>query len=140
MMSIVVGLVVAAVIFLVPFTVYKLTKANRKEMAEAQLCRFLFPEGDEQKDEVVDKLMSMTSNKYSRDDMLDYYIKIKGLQLVDLMAYSNDRVSKYLMQPTRIHLDYSEVVLFYEEFLNYSQPKGVNASGAMYSSGERSEA
>lgn len=125
-------LAVAALIFLVPYAVYRLTKTRRNERAEALLCKFLFPEGDEQLNETVDKLMSMTSNKYSREDVLDYYIKIKGLQLVDLMAYSNDRVSKYLMQPTRIHLTYSEVVHFYEEFLDYSQPKGVNALGAIY--------
>ena len=132
-MTIVIIVIPLALIFLVPYVIYRLTMSSRKETTEMLLCKFLFPDGDEQKNEVIDKVMALTKEKYSREDVLEYYMKIKGLQLVDLMAYSNDRISRYLMQPTRIQLTYDEVVRFSEEFLNFPQPKGFTAVGGSFS-------
>ena len=39
-----------------------------------------FPDGAKSKQEFIDKLNIITNDKYSRKQLTDYYLKIKGLQ------------------------------------------------------------
>lgn len=91
-----------------------------------QLCKMLFPEGDKQREIVLNEFAQLTNNHYNREDLLDYYLKIKGLQFIDLHANSNAMVRQYLMKPTKIRLKYIELVKFYERYLNYPQAIGEN--------------
>ncbi|MBR6251811.1 MAG: hypothetical protein IKR17_11545 [Bacteroidales bacterium] len=96
-----------------------------EQKAIKRLCVILFPEGEAQKQEVIDGLCELTSNRFSKEDLLDYYLKIKGLQMLDLHTGGDANVRAFLMQPTKIHLTYRELVKFYEIYLNYPQVAGV---------------
>ena len=55
---------------------------------------------------------------------MDYYLKIKGLQAINLNDPVDFWTRQYLLQPTRIRLNYFEQVKFYETFLNYPEIQG----------------
>ncbi len=118
------------VIVITPIVVYARKEYNiRKEKNVIEiLCNMLFPNGEEQLTETIESLMEITSNRFSTKDVLDYYLKIKGLQILDLNTIGNDDVSNYVTQPTRIRLHYDELVRFYEKYINYPQAKGLNAT------------
>lgn len=92
--------------------------------AISKLCRMLFPNGEQQKQDVIDGIMALTNNRFSRGDVLDYYLKIKGLQIIDMHTNSNGGVRRYLLKQTKIRLNYFEQVKFYEAYLNYPQAVG----------------
>ncbi len=94
--------------------------------AVAQLDVILFPEGMSQKAIIANKLKELTNERFSEEQMLDYFMKIKGLQVVNLSQRSNFWIRKYLFSPTEIKLNYFEQVNFYKIFLNY--PKAAETS------------
>lgn len=89
-----------------------------------RLSAILFPSGEEQKNEVLNEIASITQNRFSREELLDYYLKIKGLQIIDLHAHSDSGIRDFLMKPTKVRLTYFEQVKFYENYLNYPQAVG----------------
>ncbi len=93
-----------------------------------ELSAVLFTEGDNHKERVVQEMMKLTRGKYNRIQLLDYYLKIKGLHFVDLHTSSSRHVRSYLMRPTKIKLNYSELVQFYEKYLNLPQAQGIDAT------------
>lgn len=117
----------AVAVFLLIIIIRKLYSEHKERKAITEMCDKLFPEGDMQKESTIDDIYALTKGRFNRDDILDYYLKIKGLQILDLHANSDKYICAYLMKPTKIRLNYYEQVLFYERFLNYPQAEGVNA-------------
>lgn len=104
----------------------KRRRIARRIHTEESLCAYLFP-GDKtgsQIDELIADLHILTGGRFTNDEVLDYYLKIKGLQMVDLNTLSDDDVRKFLMEPTKVRLHYRELVSFYEKYLNQPQAKG----------------
>jgi hypothetical protein len=87
--------------------------------ATKDLERHLFPNGDEQKQKVLKIMENITGNRFSESMLMDYFLKIKGLQIVNMNDPIDFWTRKYLMTPTKIRLNYFEQVKFYETFLNY---------------------
>jgi len=87
--------------------------------ATKDLERHLFPDGEEQKKKVQEIMEEITSNRFSESLMMDYFLKIKGLQIVNMNDPVDFWTRKYLMTPTKVRLNYFEQVKFYETFLNY---------------------
>lgn len=94
--------------------------------AVSQLESILFSSGSSQKEEIITSMKEITKEKYSNEELLDYFLKIKGLQVINLCNPVSFWTRKYLMSPTRLKLNYFEQVKFYETFLNY--PTGLNGS------------
>ncbi len=98
-----------------------------ERQAIMQLCKLLFPQGNEQRYKVISKFSNMTKNRFAPEDLLDYYLKIKGLHLIDLHVEGTVPIRRFLMRHTRIRLNYMELVRFYDEFLSYRQAVGKSA-------------
>lgn len=92
--------------------------------AVQRLSTLLFPHGGHQKEQTLKKLDSLTHHRFKREDALDYFLKIKGLQTINLNDPVDFWTRHYLLQPTRIRLNYFEQVKFYETFLNYPEIQG----------------
>ncbi|WP_016777390.1 hypothetical protein [Anaerophaga thermohalophila] len=103
-------------------TVRKIFPELVRKKAIKQLENILFPEGYWQKSEVVRTFRKLTDERFSDEDILDYFFKIKGLQTIDINAETNFWLKRYLFSPTSIKLNYFEQVKFYETFLNYPAP------------------
>ncbi len=95
-----------------------------KKQAVKKLESILFPKGHVQKMEVLKTFRGFTGKRFSDEDILDYFLKIKGLQSVDINMKTNFWVKRYLFSPTVIKLNYFEQVKFYETFLNFPQKPG----------------
>ena len=89
-----------------------------------RLSDILFPLGETQREETLNDMNEMTQGRFQREDLLDYYLKIKGLQIIDLHSNSDGGIRRFLMKPTKIRLSYFEQVKFYEIYLNYPQAVG----------------
>jgi len=87
--------------------------------ATKDLERHLFPKGTEQKQKVLKTMESITGKRFSESMLMDYFLKIKGLQIVNMNDPVDFWTRKFLMTPTKIRLNYFEQVKFYETFLNY---------------------
>jgi hypothetical protein len=96
--------------------------AERK--ATKDLERRLFPNGEEQKNNVLATMEKITNNRYEAARLLDYFLKIKGLQVINMNDPVDFWTRKYLMTPTKMRLNYFEQVKFYETFLNYPEAIG----------------
>ncbi len=92
--------------------------------AITRLSEILFPSGDEQMENTINDIDEMTHGRFTRDEILDYYLKIKGLQITDLHSNADSGIRSYLMKPTKVRLTYFEQVKFYEIYLNYPQAVG----------------
>ncbi len=79
----------------------------------------LFSNSESQKEHIIYSMQKITNEKYSKEDLLDYFIKIKGLQVINFCDPVSFWTRKYLTSPTRLKLNYFEQVKFYEMFLNY---------------------
>lgn len=84
-----------------------------------KLEEILFPEGELQKRKVTELFSKLSEGRFSEKGMLDYFMKIKGIQLVNTNLRNNFWIRRYLFSPTLIKLNYFEQVKFYEVFLNY---------------------
>ncbi len=89
--------------------------------ASKELEKVLFPNGDNEKEAILESLTTITKGKYSQDLLLDYFLKIKGLQVINMYDPVDFWTRKFLMSPTKLKLNYFEQVKFYESFLNYPQ-------------------
>ena len=87
--------------------------------AYKELEKKLFPKGNEDKEAIIASLKKITKNKYSPELLLDYFLKIKGLQVINMYDPVNFWTRRFLMSPTKLKLNYFEQVKFYESFLNY---------------------
>ncbi len=92
--------------------------------AIVRLIKILFPSGDEQMENTINDIDEMTHGRFTRDEILDYYLKIKGLQITDLHSNADSSIRSYLMKQTKVRLTYFELVKFYEIYLNYPQAIG----------------
>jgi hypothetical protein len=95
-----------------------------KKHAVKKLECLLFPKGHWQKMEVLKTFRGFTSERFSDEEILDYFFKIKGLQSVNIKTQTNFWVKRYLFSPTVIKLNYFEQVKFYETFLNFPEKPG----------------
>lgn len=93
--------------------------------AVSTLESLLFSKGDKQKEKIISSMMKITNDKYTSEQLLDYFLKIKGLQVVNFCDPVNFWTRKYLMSPTKLKLNYFEQVKFYETFLNYPETSGL---------------
>ena len=104
-----------------------------KTRAYKELQPMLFSRGEERK--MLVKFHEITENRFSNNDLLDYYIKVKGTQI---SKYDNNCpfwVKRYLTMPANIKLNYFEQVRFYEVFMGYSkneEPKISNYLKAIF--------
>ncbi|GEM_PF-1419651 len=89
--------------------------------ASKHLEKVLFPNGTEEKSTILESLKKITKGKYTDDLLLDYFLKIKGLQVINMYDPVDFWTRKYLMSPTKLKLNYFEQVKFYETYLNYPQ-------------------
>lgn len=106
--------------------IYKtLLPSFAKKKALSSLLTLIFPSGKEQQDEVMKVFHQFTSNRFTDDQILDYFIKIKGLQTLDLKTKTDFWVKRYLLTPTNIRLNYFEQVNFYKTFMNYPNDFGI---------------
>jgi len=127
-MSLILTVFLSAVLtLLIVLIIYNIYTRYREQQAIEKMCNLIFPDGNTQKETTLDDIMSLTKGRFNRDDLLDYYLKIKGLQILDLHTSEDKYISTYLMKPTKIRLNYYEQVLFYERYLNLPQAEGVNA-------------
>lgn len=127
----IIGILLLCIAIPLIFHYLRFWRQRKKRDTIEALCALLFP-GDPDglmRDRVVDRMRQMTHGRYDDDELLDYYLKIKGLQMIDLNSFNYNGIREFLMQPTRIRLKYDETVSFYEIFLNQSQAKGINAEG-----------
>jgi hypothetical protein len=85
----------------------------------------LFPEEKkEDKRHVIDSINEITNKRLNDELILDYFYKIKGLQVLNNSYCNNYWVKVYLTSPTKVKLNYFEQVKFYEIFLNYPKAEG----------------
>ncbi len=90
-----------------------------QQKALARLEPILFPGGGPQKAKVIGALNELTNERFNDTEILEYFTKIKGLQITSLSQRANFWTKRYLFSPTAIRLNYFEQVKFYELFLNY---------------------
>ena len=102
----------------------KVIKNIAQKKAIQRLSALLFPMGLDQKEAILGSIDALTHHRFGRDEIMDYYLKIKGLQAVNLNDPVDFWIRHYLLQPTRIRLNYFEQVKFYETFLNYPEIQG----------------
>ena len=98
-------------------------KINKKRASET-LSEILFPNGELQRKKVIDAFKKITQRQFKDDEILDFFIKEKGIQLMSIDADFSDSVKKYLMKPTLVELNYFEKVKFHETFINYPRNFG----------------
>ncbi len=111
--------------FLILFVLTRqLIKQISQRKAIHRLSTLLFPLGSAQQEETMKNIEHLTHSRFNREDILDYFLKIKGLQTINLNDPVDFWTRQYLMQPTRIRLNYFEQVKFYEIFLNYPEIQG----------------
>lgn len=125
--------VLIASLILIPFIVhfvrlYSSSSVTRRAQTsvEGRLCLHLFqndPSGLKRM-EVVEDIMNITNHRFSEDDCLDYYLKIKGLQYIDMNFFGDNEILTFLMQPTKVTFEYHELVAFYEKYLNHPTSRG----------------
>jgi hypothetical protein len=92
-----------------------------EKKAVNELEGILFPSGQEQKKTVITTIHQMTNQRLTDEEALDYFLKIKGLQVINLHDPISYWTRKYLMSSTKTKLNYFEQVRFYEAFLNYPE-------------------
>ncbi len=91
-----------------------------EKKGKESLEKMLFSKGAECKDQVISTIMDITSKRINEEDALDYFLKIKGLQVINLTNPVGFWTRKYLLANTHVRLSYFEQVKFYEAFLNFS--------------------
>lgn len=125
------ALIILCVLIPVTFHMLRFWRQARRNSAVKKVCAYLFP-GDNDgllRARTVERMMAITNNRFTEDEMLDYYLKIKGLQMIDMNSFNDSSMRKYLMRPTQVRLEYSELVTFYEEFLGQSEAHGITVQG-----------
>ncbi len=103
----------------VVFTVYSIYDGIMNYFAIRNLLPLLFPVDAVDRDEVIAKMHKITKRCYNDDELLDYYLKLKGLHVLDMHADGGWFARRYMMKPTKIRLTYMETVMFYQEFFSF---------------------
>ncbi len=101
----------------------QLLPAIIRKKAQGTLHKVIFPEGETQKLAVLKTFHGFTKERFSDEQIMDYFMKIKGLQNLSIGSSTNFWVKKYLLSPTKIKLNYFEQVKFYEVFMNFPAGK-----------------
>ena len=113
--AIIAGIVTGIILIIIGIVIPKI---NKKRASET-LIEILFPNGELQRKKVIDTFKKITQRQLNENELLDYFIKEKGIQLMSINADFSDSVKKYLMRPTLVELNYFEKVKFHEAFINY---------------------
>jgi len=92
--------------------------AKRRKPSEI-LEDILFPQGNIQKRFVIDSFKKVTNQNFLDKEILDFFMKEKGLQMIYINSEIASNVKKYVKKPTLIDLNYFERVKFHEVFFNY---------------------
>ena len=112
----------------ITLALYAITRRVLRNISERRavnhLTAILFPLGTAQKENTIQDIERLTHSRFQRDELLDYFLKIKGLQTINLNDPVDFWTRRYLLQPTRIRLNYFEQVKLYETFLNYPEIQG----------------
>jgi len=111
--------IIAGTIFLI---IKRIRPQQNRGKASEILENFFFPAGNIQKRKVVEAFSKITSQKFSDEEIIDFFLKEKGLQLIYTEQNISKSVVKYIQKPTMIDLNYFERVKFQEVFINY--PRG----------------
>ncbi|MCW3806887.1 hypothetical protein [Plebeiibacterium marinum] len=90
-----------------------------EKRAIPKIEKILFGTPNFNKSVVLETIHEVTSKRLSDNLVLDYFYKIKGLQVLDINKPINFWLKIYLTSPTKVRLNYFEQVKFYETFLNY---------------------
>ncbi|PWD99168.1 hypothetical protein [Marinilabilia rubra] len=117
-----VAIIVGAILPIAYISAKKIFPKLVRKKASKKLESILFPDGYWQKSEVLKTFRKFTSDRFSDEEILDYFFKIKGLQTIKINSGTNFWIRKYLFSPTTIKLNYFEQVKFYETFLNFPEP------------------
>ncbi|SMO86948.1 hypothetical protein SAMN06265379_1112 [Saccharicrinis carchari] len=118
MTYIIIVLVVATICALLLFHKHILRLiAEKKALPEVE--KVLFTHKQVNKAQVLQSIHSFTNNRLSNEMAMDYFYKIKGLQMLNTGQPINFWIKTYLTTPPKIKLNYFEQVKFYETFLNY---------------------
>jgi len=97
---------------------------NDKKRAIKALEKILFPNGESQKNKVVEVFKKITQRQFTEEEILDFFIKEKGIQFMSINTEFSSSLKKYLMRPTLVELNYFEKVKFHETFINYPRNFG----------------
>lgn len=97
--------------------------AERKAIPKIE--NILFKSKEYNKSMVLDVIHELTSNRLNDEMVMDYFYKIKGLQVLNNKPI-NFWIKVYLTTPTKIKLNYFEQVKFYETFLNFPKMNEAN--------------
>ena len=90
-----------------------------KKRADKALNEILFPNGDSQKSKVIEAFKKITKRQFTNDEILDFFTKEKGMQLMSINPDFQESLKKYILKPTLVELNYFERVKFHETFINY---------------------
>lgn len=102
-----------------------------EKRALPKIEKVLFARDERKKEKILQNIHSLTNHRLSDEIAIDYFYKIKGLQVLSISQPLNFWVKAYLTTPTKVKLNYFEQVKFYEAFLNYpSINKSANQSTA----------
>jgi hypothetical protein len=85
------------------------------------LEEIFFPQGNAQKNKVINAFKKITNQNFSDDEIIDFFLKEKGLQMLAVSDEMKPSVIKYIRTDTLINLNYFERVKFQEVFINYPQ-------------------
>ena len=83
------------------------------------LYKKLFLNEDEKRKEVLATFHTITANRFTDKEAIDYFMKEKGLQLMSITPGTPLKLKYYLSFPTKVDLSYFEKVNFNEMFINY---------------------
>ncbi len=103
--------------------------AEKRALPEIE--KVLFANDGQNKNKVLQDIHRLTNKRLSDEMAIDYFYKIKGLQVLSVNQPLSYWVKAYFTTPTKVKLNYFEQVKFYEAFLNYpSLKKSTNPSVA----------
>ena len=88
-------------------------------MGKNYLYKKLFFQGESQKQDVLEKFHDITENKFTDSQVIDFFMKEKGLQLLSVTPGIPLMVKYYLSNHPKITLSYFEKVKFHEIFIDY---------------------
>ncbi len=97
-----------------------------EKRALSKIENILFSGSEKNKSNVLQDIHKITSHRLNDDMVMDYFYKIKGLQVVNINKPTNFWLKVYLTTPTKVKLNYFEQVRFYETFLNYPGIRNCN--------------
>lgn len=126
MIYVIIALTVGVVTTL--FIMHKpLIRLVAEKKAIPKIENILFKSKKYNKSRVLDVIHELTSNRLNDEMVMDYFYKIKGLQVINNKPI-NFWIKIYLTSPTKIKLNYFEQVKFYETFLNFPKINEANTN------------